>query len=449
MRTALSPPAPLELRDVPASDPWETVQRGSRLISRKVGIIRQFAEARYHAQDPAVFAIGVHLADFSRCSADGQALTAAGAGDTAAAALVAAMGEAVERHCACSFDRDDLIAGTCRELADAAVSPDLLRLYSREQIEGFGPRRPAYFDDSSRIRWVWGHSLTARRPRLVPASLVYLNYRPAADEAHIGLNASTGLAAGATREEAILSGLLEIVERDAFTIAWMHRRPGRRVEVDDEALRQILRTRLWADRPGVDVKIFDLTTDVPIPVLFLMMRRRAECGPVVCLGAASRMSPAQAARKCVQEAAQNFPLLRDLLAREKHWQPAPDFSNVTTFDYHFLTYVRQPALVAPAFEFFDACTDRVALSRMPDRSTGRVLGDIEACIASLRARGHEVIAVDVTSPEVAGVGFSVVRVIVPGLVPLHGNHRRPFLGVRRLSDAAVHAGLNPFPHPFP
>src|SRR6185295_3075966 len=136
--------------------------------------------------------------------------------------------------------------------------------------------------------WVWGHSLTERRPRLVPASLVYLNYRPAGDEAKIGLNASTGLAAGATREEAILGGLLEIVERDAFTIAWMHRQVGRRIEVDDDDLQWALRARLWADRPSVDVKILDLTTDVPIPVVFLVMRRQAEFGPAACVGTASR-----------------------------------------------------------------------------------------------------------------------------------------------------------------
>jgi ribosomal protein S12 methylthiotransferase accessory factor len=61
---------------------------------------------------------------------------------------------------------------------------------------------------------------------------------------------------------------------------------------------------------------------------------------------------------------------------------------------------------------------------------------------------------------VAQAGLFVVRVIVPGLVPLHSNHLRPFLGVRRLYDVPVRlgwerdgwraeTGFNPFPHPFP
>lgn len=460
MKTASLRPAALELQDVRASDPWEAFRRGSRLISPKVGVIRRVDLSRYQAQDPVVFCAGVLPSDLSRCLPDGPAIKAGGAGDSAVTALVSAIGEAAERHCACFFDRDAMVYGSFRELQPGAVSPDLLRLFTREQVERFSPRGPDYFDEDTRIRWVWGYSLNERRPRLVPASLVYLNYRAAEDEANIGLNASTGLAAGATREEAILGALLEIVERDAFTIAWLHRCAGRRIELDDESARSLLRRRLRADRPSVDVKIFDLTTDIKIPVTFLVMRRQAEIGPVACVGAAARVSPRQALLKSVQEAGQNFPYLRYLMDTAKDWEPAPDFTNVTTFDYHFLHYVKRPDLVPRAFAFCDECTQSVALSEMPDASTGRVLGDIEYCVARLGEAGYEVIVSDITTPDIAEVGFSVVRVIVPGLVQLHGNHLRQYHGARRLFEAPVRMGLdrrgwshaselNPFPHPFP
>jgi ribosomal protein S12 methylthiotransferase accessory factor len=450
----------LELRDVPASDPWDTIRRGSRLISRKVGLIRRVDETRYQAQDPVVFAAGVLPADFSRCLSGGVAIKAGGAGDTAAMALASAIGEAVERHCACFPDAAETVFGTFRELEEDAVSPDLLRLFSRTQVERFGPNGPDYFDERSRIGWVHGYSLTERRERLVPASYVYLNYRPGNGEANIGGCASTGLAAATTREEAILSALLETVERDAFTLAWMHRRPGRRIEIDNHELKHAVRVRLWADRPSVDVRFFDLTTDVPIPVVLVVMRRQSDCGPLACVGAAARLSPRQAIRKCIQEAGQNFPYLRHLLQSEKDWRPADDFSNLVDFDTHFLTYVKRPDLVPTAFAFFDECEDRVPLSRLPDHATGRLRADLEYCVACLGSAGYEVIVTDITTPEIAEVGFSVVRVIVPGLVPLHGDHRRPFLGVRRVHEPPFSPGtqlarrgsgteLNPFPHPFP
>jgi len=103
---------------------------------------------------------------------------------------------------------------------------------------------------------------------------------------------------------------------------------------------------------------------------------------------------------------------------------------------------------------------RVPLSHLPDHSTGRVLDDIDHCVTCLGRAGYEVIVADVTTPDIAEVGLSVVRVIVPGLAPLHSNHLRPFLGVRRIFEVpfrlewnrrgwSPESGLNPFPHPFP
>jgi len=58
----------------------------------------------------------------------------------------------------------------------------------------------------------------------------------------------------------------------------------------------------------------------------------------------------------------------------------------------------------------------------------------------------------------AELGLHVVKVFVPGAVPLHPDHRYPWLGHRRLYDVPVSLGwrgdraapeeLNPMPHPF-
>jgi ribosomal protein S12 methylthiotransferase accessory factor len=109
---------------------------------------------------------------------------------------------------------------------------------------------------------------------------------------------------------------------------------------------------------------------------------------------------------------------------------------------------------------FDAVTEEVAFSDIPDRSTGRVLGDIELCVEMLREAGKEVVVVDITTPDIRDVGLHVVRVLIPGLVPLHGNHSFQYLGAPRLHEIPYimgwdkqgwtpEAGLNRMPHPFP
>ena len=86
-------------------------------------------------------------------------------------------------------------------------------------------------------------------------------------------------------------------------------------------------------------------------------------------------------------------------------------------------------------------------------------GDLTRCLEALAARDFDVIVVDLTQPDVAALGFSVVKVLVPGLVDIHADHNYPFLGGKRLYTVPQILGyvdgevreeaLNPFPHPFP
>ena len=318
-----------------------------------------------------------------------------------------------------------------------------------------------YFDEETRIRWVWGYSLTGRRPRLVPATMVYLQYALDDDEQAPGRNASTGLAAGYTLEEAILTGLYEVIERDAFTLCWLHRRVGRRLLVDDPELSNRLRTHFYCDRPGVDLRLFDITLDIQVPSVFATMRRPAEFGPVLCVSSVTRLSPREMVRKALREVGQGLPYLRFLLHQLRDWQPAPDFSDLRTFDHHCTLYAKRPELIPAALSFCDEPHGEAVLSELSDRSSGSVLTNLETCVEMVRQAGdYEVIVVDITTPDVRELGLHVVRVLVPGLVPLHGNHSFPYLGVRRLwelpsklgweasgRDAAT--GLNPYPHPFP
>ena len=161
-------------------------------------------------------------------------------------------------------------------------------------------------------------------------------------------------------------------------------------------------------------------------------------------------------RKCLHESGQALPYFRFLLGQLGDWEPKDDFTDVTAFDLHCILYVKRPELVPKALAFADEVTDEVALSEIPNRATDRVLGDVETSIELLREQGFEVIAVDITTPDIEDVGLKVVRVVIPGLVPLHGNHNWPYLGASRLYEAPRRLGwknpdgpLNPYPHPFP
>ena len=454
-------PGVLELQDVAPSSPWETIRRGARMISPKVGIIRHLGHGLYHAQDPVTFALGVAATDLSRINGIVNSPKGGGGGEQLAGAVAATIGEAAERYCMLFYDKGEMVYAPWREVADDAPTPEMLRLYSREQVEREPPgSRMRFFDEDARVYWTWGTSLTSGKPRLVPAGLVYMGYSWDDDEAAVGRNASSGLAAGLTIEEAILTALYELVERDAFTIRWLNRMPGRRLEIDDPELREDLDTRFHASHPRVDIRLYDLTLDVPVPTAFMIMRRPAEFGPSLSLGASTRGTMREAVVKAMREAGQALPYYRFLLQQLGSWEPRDDFTDLTTFDHHCILYQRRPDLVPAAIRPWDEVEETVPLSAVPRASTGSVLGDIRALVEHLAAVGLEVIVCEVTTPDVAEVGLRVVRVVVPGLVPMHGNHNYPFLGVRRLYDVPAKLGwerygwdpaapLNPMPHPFP
>jgi ribosomal protein S12 methylthiotransferase accessory factor len=120
-------------------------------------------------------------------------------------------------------------------------------------------------------------------------------------------------------------------------------------------------------------------------------------------------------------------------------------------------YTKHPELLS----HLDFCTKagNVSGAMRRNESTGDPEADLDKVLSLLEARGFDVIVVDLTTPDVRDLGFRVVRVFIPGLQPLHGDHRYPFLGGKRWSDAPFRLGLRDrplteegrfkLPHPFP
>lgn len=460
----LQVPAGLEyrLQDVAPCDARETIRRGSALVSDKVGITKAIGHGIYRAQDPSTFSLGIVSTDLSRFAGIYNSGKAGGGGESLEIALAATIGEAAERYCMLFFDQRRMVFGSYRELSEYAVHPDELRLHSKEQIEQWrqtSRSKITYFDEDTKLSWCWGWSLTAEAPRLVPATLVYLEPGHLEAEESIGMNASSGLAAGQSLEAAILSGLYEVVERDAFTMCWLYQKVRRKIRIDDPEILERLTRSFHAADPKVRFDFYDITLDIPIPSVFAVTRRPTEMGPALCVSSVTRLSPRDAMRKVLREVGQALPYLRYLTSHVGDWNPKEDFSDLPTFDHHFLFYLKRPELVEQALAFCDV-KEEVALSEMTDRSNGSIKRDIETCIELLRQAGREVIIVDITTPDVREAGFRVVRVVIPGLVPLHGDHSTHYLGVKRLHELPYQlgwnkdgwdpaAGLNKLPHPFP
>lgn len=368
-------------------------------------------------------------------------------------ASAAAVGECVERYCCASYAWEELIYASRTELGGAGAGMEEIQLYSTAQYEH--PAFPfAPWRDDMPIYWTPGASLLSGRSRHIPAALVYIPYRPRRDcpRDFVGLSVSSGQACAGDRTRAVLSGLYEVVERDAFMIRWVRRMPPSRIDFLRSAALAAIYDRHFADSM-VRFEVFDLTLDIAIPTVLGVARTYSAHGPILAVGAASDLSEEKAIVKALKESYQSIVWARELLAERPAWRPASDYANVRGFDDHVRLYAEPD--MACHLDFILDVTDEQAPRYAP--KFGNPEEELRCALAAVDRVGLDAVVVDTTSSEIAELGLHCPKVFLPGAVQLTAAHGMPAYGADRLYEvpsrlgfhAPIHREFNPAPHPFP
>lgn len=375
---------------------------------------------------------------------------ASGMGFTLEEASVSAVAEAIERYCAAYVIPERLQLASWQELGDRALHPDELPLFTKEQYEQWQfPYRP--FTEHTRVRWVEGYSLTANKRKWVPAAVAWDAYLPqSAEEEAICFGLMTGSAAGATLEQAMISGLLEIIERDAFMIMWYNSLSLPRLDICHSAIARPFQELL--DRNRFDLTVMDTTSDLGIPSVFgLLMTRDGK----VSVGGSARLSMEGAIGKALMEISQLF--IGNKMQIYSKSIPSLLPHQVTDYGLR-LPYYEQPF----AYEelMFTAASSAVrSVPPPPPISEGSEAEQLEYLVNQFAKQGLEVLCVDLTTDDVRELGMHVVKMIVPGTVQLPRSENERLITSKRIYETPVKLGLragpispqqlNCSPHPFP
>lgn len=437
-----------------------TLAAASRAIGARAGIIKQVSDRLVEPDDPRVFHAVTSLTNTARLyGTTASAGTGnSGVGLTRDLAMASAIGETIERYCCAIYDGQSLVRASYGDLTRAglnAVAPGAFALYAESQY-----RRPGFIHhpltEGAVVNWTWGYSLIHGAPVLVPACLVYVPYRYEDPGDLIAFGVTTGLCCARSRPEALLGGLYEVIERDAIIIMWMNRLPCPRISPSSGSwLPRVFQERFAPC--NLRVSLNDITTDLPIPVVFALLIDEDNDGLAVVAGASAHFDPQAAALKALLEAAQGRRWLKLMHERSGPRHYRDDFGDVVSFDDHVRLF---GSLQSLAYVDFLAARpeERDVLSLASLGATGTE-ADLQRCLDLLAANGMDAIAVEVTQPDVAELGFRVMKVLVPGLVDINADHNYPFLGGERLYTVPHKLGfvdhvvqeieLNPIPHPFP
>ncbi|WP_330305201.1 MULTISPECIES: YcaO-like family protein [unclassified Streptomyces] len=382
-------------------------------------------------------------------------------------AVRSAEGEAVERFCGtCPPDRP--VHGSYEQLTRRglrALDPRTLVLHSDRQYATAGfPFQPFLRD--SPAHWVEGRSAVDGEPVLVPAFMVYTAWarmpRPY-PEPFYAFPVIGGIAAGPTEDFALLSGLEEVIERDAVAVWWANATALPALPPTDR-----LRALGEGAEHAFETRLVRIDNEFGLPVIAAGVRSVAEGW--LTYGCAARADEEEAAAKALAEAHTLQITCRVLddpatsLATPGRPSPLKSWRG----DRRYLDDYRADG--SDAVE--QICQQQLYLDRRAaDRAAPwawdlpegqwtepahRPRYDASALVGRVAAAGYDVVTVDLTTPEAAAAGMRVLRVVVPGTAGVAPAAYLP-LGRRRMQDTAVRLGrrstplreeeLNTFPMP--
>lgn len=253
---------------------------------------------------------------------------------------------------------------------------------------------PMPFDPSTSVEWIMGDDIMNDVEVFVPENAVFHPYAPL-NSSQLFRSNTNGLASGNTIEEAVLHGLLEVIERDALSISEYTRDPGREIILDEsDGTNYELKRKM--EEAGITVKVWLLDSDVDIHTVVVATDDIVLKDPaLLVMGAGSHLSPEIAVARALTEAAQSRVVqihgAREDTDRERV---------VRSFGYEHMKRMN---------DYWFEDLDTVRMDEMDDLSSNTPAANISTVLDRLGDVADGAIIVNLSR----GVSVPVVRAIIP------------------------------------
>ena len=371
-----------------------------------------------------------------------------------------AMGEFLERFFLLTYRRKNLFFSDTKTLKNKKINflePKISQFFTAEQRNHF-PKKCAY-PEEGKFGWVKGVSLIENIPVWLPAQLVYWNYNRQYDgqEEPMLMEQNTNGGAGQfSRDKAILSGLRELIERDAFLIHWLKKVPPRRIALDsikDEKIQKLLQE---FSQYQYQVELCDVTLDMGERAVTVVVIDRSHLGPTLIVAGACHTNIIVAIHKALLEALfcchgqRMFTIDKTLPDayqpffddRVGHKERSALSSNPKNFDQYAWFITGEIYQLTVEENNQTVISDDVALKDL---------------IQFFREKNKYIYYYEVAHKTLAYLQYHVVKVIVPSLVPFYLIETHAPLNHPRLNEdipeyiksKMTEKGFNIIPHPFP
>lgn len=334
--------------------------------------------------------IGIPVFTCHRIRPDNSKTSHTGKGVSPIQAQVSLTMESIERYSSEFKDeyRNTLVQGSYHQLKSSfnVLDPEEMVL---SQFSDYSHDR--------HIHWIWGYDVARDENIMIPACAVYHPYD--LDKVFLMNTHTNGLASGNTLEEAIVHGLAEVIERDAWSIARYARNYSDALCIEDEPRNKFI-INIFEKFQNADIEIVakDITSDIGVPVIAAFSRDLVYPSMRPIDGFGAHLDPRVAMVRSILE----IVTTRALLIQK---------FGIAGMSEQITAYLGDHGGDDEDPRFY--AYDRKGLQNLEAAYSEDILLDIRSIIKKLGEKGLDrVIAVDLTRSD---TGIPTVRVIVPGL----------------------------------
>lgn len=432
-----------------------TLDRLSRMAEPKFGLIKEFKRVLQYYDEPKLWQYSAFV-NSKFINQDGGEFHSTASGVSFFSerlAILKCLAEAVERYCNFAFFNNLIdFVGTHGEGRMEMLNPKNVSGFSESQLKSKNLRKDI-IKNSSRFSWTEGISLTSEKKILIPSQLIYLSYPRLNDEPTIYPSISTGCAGGSCLSAALVRGIYEIIERDAFMIFYLNKLHPPRIKLDqivDDRIQNLLQI---SRRYKMEIFSFDITTDILVPTFLSVVVNHTGIGKAVSVGSKCSINPITALVGSIEETFNTRTWIRT--EYESNYEKViPDTLEVKSDikTRGFLWY-EQNAIKKLEFFLESPKSKLLTFDTRKYKSSGKQLMYL---LNILKTLGYDVLYKDITIPIFKDLNYHVVKVIVPQMQQFYLNEKYKLLGGKRLYEVPQKLGykakkeeeLNAFPHPF-
>ncbi|MEK8019338.1 MAG: TOMM precursor leader peptide-binding protein, partial [Candidatus Parabeggiatoa sp.] len=362
--------------------PEDTLKQYQHHISPITGVVRELRSVSQTENGPThIYIAGHNVASmfdelfFLRHNLRGRS---SGKGKTDSQAKASAFGEAVERYSGL-FQGDEIRKkGRYEAIGEAAIHPNVCMNFSDNQYQNrhqwntscyIFQKVPEPFDTEREIDWTPVWSLTHKTFKYLPTAYCYYGYpKPPKPDCWADSN---GAAAGNTKEEAILQGFMEVVERDSVALWWYNRIKRPVVDLDSFEEPYVQSLKDYYQTCHRAFWLLDITSDITIPSFAAISRRTDKAAEDIVLGFGTHFDAKIAILRALTEMNQMF-LNVSYQSPEGHTEYASDDPSAIHW-WKTATCANQTYLVPDDTSRPKVCSD------YPPRWSEDLLEDVMTC----------------------------------------------------------------------